>query len=136
MLINFTIANVHINNECAKRRSVCIALLLLIRDLCLNLGAVVLTGEFNKAFKRETPSGDGERRSSPMEAAFRHTNIPWPTGGVTPLWGLRGEPNGKKWPDCFVVLPESQSQWLILRHGSIDVVPAAIGLGATDQTWH
>ena len=106
----FTIANIHINSECAKRRSVCIALLLLIRELCL-------TGDFNKAVERETPSGDGERRTSPMEG---HANIPWPTFGVNPLWGPRGEPNG------FVVLPESQSQWLIWRHGSINVVPAAI----------
>ena len=56
-----------------------------------------------------------------------------------PHCGVRAaKPNGKKWPDCcgFVVLPESQSQWLILRRGSIDVVPAAIRLKATDQTWH
>ena len=67
----FTVANVHINNECAKRMSVCIARLLLIRDLCLKLRAVVLTGDFNKAVEREAPSGDGERRTSPLEAAFR-----------------------------------------------------------------
>ena len=132
-----TIANAHINNECAKRTSVCIALLFLVRDFCLKLGAVVLTGDFNKAVGRETPSGDGERRTSQMEAAFRHANIPWPSGGVTPLWDPGGEHNGKKWPDCcgFVVLPESQSQWLKPRHGSIDVVLVAIGLKATDQTW-
>ena len=60
------------NNECAKRRSVCIALLLLIRDLCLEPGGEVLTGDFNKAVERETPSGDfGERRISPLEAAFQ-----------------------------------------------------------------
>ena len=56
------------NNECAKRRSVCTALLLLIRDLCMKLGAVILTGDFNKAVERETPSGDGERRISPPSA--------------------------------------------------------------------
>ena len=39
-----TVAIIHINSECTKRRSVCIALLLLIRDVCLKLGAVVLTG--------------------------------------------------------------------------------------------
>ena len=33
----FTVANFHIHNECAKRRFVCIALLLLIRDLCSKL---------------------------------------------------------------------------------------------------
>ena len=73
-----------------------------------------------------------------MEAAFRHAKNPWPTFGMTPLWEPGGEPNGKKWPDCCgsVVLPESLSQWLLLRHGSINVVPAAIGLRATDQTWH
>ena len=91
----FTIVNIHINNERAERRSVCIALLLLVGDLCLKLGAVVLTGDFNKAVEMDTSSGDGERRTSPMEAAFRHTNIPWPTGGVTPLWGPGGEQRQK-----------------------------------------
>ena len=43
-----TVANVHINNKCAKRRSVCIAWLLLIRDLCLKLGAVLLTLRFQQ----------------------------------------------------------------------------------------
>ena len=47
--------DVHIDNECAKRRSVCIALLLLIRDLCLKRGAVVLTGAFSKGAEREPP---------------------------------------------------------------------------------
>ena len=56
--------------------------LLLIRDLCVKLGAVIFTGDFNKAVERETPSGDGERRSSPLEAAFRHTNVPWLTFGL------------------------------------------------------
>ena len=97
---------------------------------CLKLGAVVLTGEFNKAVEMETSSSDGERRTSPMEVAFRHTNVPWPAFGVTPLWGPSGEHHGHKWPDCcdFMVLPESQSQWLSLRHGSIDVNLA--------DTWH
>ena len=45
----FTVANIHVNNECAKRRSICIALLLLIRDLCLKLGAVILTVFFTMA---------------------------------------------------------------------------------------
>ena len=52
----FTIANIHINNVCAKRGSVCIAMLLLIRDLCTELSAVVLTGDINKAVERELPS--------------------------------------------------------------------------------
>ena len=108
-----TVANVHMNNECAKRRSVCIALLLLIRDLCLKLGAVVLTGDFSKAVEGETPSGDfGERRISQLEAACSDVNIPWPTSGVS---------------------PQSQSQWIIMRHGSINVVPSDVGLRATDK---
>ena len=103
----------------------------------MKLGAVILTGDFNKAVERETPSGDfGDGRISPLEAAFGHTNTPWPTFGVAPLWGPGGEPNGGNWPDCcgFMVLPESQVQWLVLRHGSINVVPADIGLRATDNT--
>ena len=57
----FTIANIVVNNEWAKRQSVCIALLLLIRDLCSERCAVVLSGEFNKAVERELPAGDGKR---------------------------------------------------------------------------
>ena len=93
----FLVANVHMNNECAKRRSVCIALLLFVRDLCLKLGAVILIGDFNKAVERDTPAGDfGERWISPLEAAFSHANIPWPTSGVTSLWVPGGEVHGHK----------------------------------------
>ena len=98
---SFTIANLHINNECVKRRSICIALLLHIRDLCMKLGAVILTGNFNKAVKRETLSGDsGDRRISPIEAAFSHANIPWPTSGVTPLWRLAASPTAAHCPNA------------------------------------
>ena len=85
----FTVANVDINNECAKRRSVCIALFLLIRDLCMKLGAVILAGDFNKVTERELASSGptDQRRTSPLEAAFSHASVPWPTSGVTPLWG-------------------------------------------------
>ena len=69
--------NVQINNECAKRRSVCLALLLLIRDFCSKLSAVVLTDDFNKAVERELPAGDpnGQRRLSAIGAAFNHASI-------------------------------------------------------------
>ena len=79
----------NVNNECARRRSVCSALLLLIRDSCLKLGAVVLSGDFSKAVERDTLSGDsGDRRISPLEAACccpcallthfrRHAVEPW-----------------------------------------------------------
>ena len=97
---------VHINNECAKRRSVCVALLFLVRELCLKLGSVVLTRDFNKGAERELAPG--------------------------------GEHHGNKWSECcgFVMLPETQNQWLVMRHGSFNVVPASIGLKPTDQMWH
>ena len=117
----------------------CIALLLLVNNLCLKVGAVVVTGDFNKVVECEALSGDcGDRRISPLEAAFTYACGPWPTSGVTPVWGPGGEPHGNQWPECcgFVMLPESQIQWLIMRHGSFDVKPAAIGLKPTDQTWH
>ena len=124
----------------SKRRSVCIALLLFIRDLCMKLGAVILTRDFNKGAEREAASSglSDQRRISPLEAAFSHANIPWPTSGVTPLWGPSGVRHNGTWPEScgFVVLPGSQPQWLILRHGSINVVLASIGLRTTDRTWH
>ena len=123
----FTVANIHINNDCAYRRSVCIALLLLVRDLCLKLGAVLLPG-----------CSDDERRISPLEAAFSFASVLWPSLGITPFWGPGGEPYGNKWSKCFgfVLFPESHNQCTIMRHGSYDVIPEAIGLKPTDQSWH
>ena len=60
----------------------------------MKLGAVVLTGDFNKAVEREAPSGDfGDRRISPLEAAFSHANVPRRPTAVGP----GGEPNSGKW---------------------------------------
>ena len=75
---NLTVASVHINNECAKRRSVCIPFLLLIRDLCMKLGVVILTGDFDKGAERELASSapTDQRRISPLDAAFSHANVP------------------------------------------------------------
>ena len=133
----FTVTNIHITNECAKRRSLCIVLLLLVRDLCLKLGAVVFTEDFNTGAERELPrrGADDQRRISPREAAFIFANVPWPTSGVTPLWGFGTEPHGNKWPECggFVLLHETQNQWLVMRHGSFNVVPASIGLKSMAQ---
>ena len=79
----FTVANIHINSECAKRRSVCVALLLLIRDVCLKLGAVVLTGDFNNGAECELSPrcSESQRRNSPLEAAFSSACALWPTLG-------------------------------------------------------
>ena len=68
---NFTVANVHINNECAKRRSVCIVLLLLIRDLCMQHSAVILTGDFTKGAERELASSAPHRPTSDLSARGR-----------------------------------------------------------------
>ena len=48
------------------------------------------------------------------------------------------EHHGDKWTECcgFVVLPGSQRDWLILKHGSFDIEPAELGFKTTDQTWH
>ena len=71
-----------------------IALLLLIRDLCLRLGAFVLSGDFYKGAERELLSGgcDSQRRISPLEAAVNSACVPWHALGVTPLWGRCDEP--------------------------------------------
>ena len=56
---------------------------------------MVLTGAFNKAVE--------------CEARSTYACVPWPTSGVTSLWGLGGESQGNKWPECcgFVMLLES-----------------------------
>ena len=48
-----------------------------------------------------------------------------------------GELHGE-WPECcgFVILPESQSQWVIMKHRSLNVKPADLGVKLSDQTWH
>ena len=101
----FTVANIHINEECARRRSICIARLLLIRDLCMKLGAVVLTGDFNKAIERETPSGDGERRTSlPKNRGILYpiTRVSWRLlfqcgSWVFPYWRLLSSSHWYSW---------------------------------------
>ena len=123
---HFTVANIHINSEGAKRWSVCIVLLLVTRDLCFKLGAVVLTGDFNRAVERVTVSGDsGDRRILTLEDAFSYACVPWPTSG--------GQQVARVLRSRRVL--ESQNQWLIIRHGSFDV-PSANGLKPTDQPWH
>ena len=135
----FTVCNIHVNSECTKRRSVCTAVLLVVCDMSLKFGAVVLSGDVNKAVEREALSGDsGDRRVSSLEAANSYACVPWPTSGLTPLWGPGGEPHGEVWPECcgLVLLPKSPIQWLIVRRGSFDVEPATVGPKPTDQTWH
>ena len=65
-----TVASIHINHQSAKRRSVRIPLLLLIRDFCMILGAVILNGDFNKVAEREPASSapTDQRRISPSSA--------------------------------------------------------------------
>ena len=136
----FTVVNIHINNECTKRSSVCTALLLLIRDLCMKLGAVILTGDFNRAGERKTLPGDfGERWISPLEAAFSHAEIPRPTFcGVTPLSGSRRRTQRWKHGLLVVVFSSFQTRKIIgLFYAlSINVVLAVNGLRATDAIWH
>ena len=131
---HFTVASIHIDKECAKRRSVCIAFLCLIRDLSSKLSAAIVTCDFDKIGDRKLPAGasDCQRRISPLQAAFNHANIPWPTSGATLPCSPYGEPRGGTWLDCcgFVVLPDLQSQRLRIRHGSINVVPASIWAAA------
>ena len=74
---------------------------MLIRDFCMQLGAVVLTGDCNKGAERKAHSGgSGDRRISPFEAAFSSAFVPWPASGVPPLWGPGSEPHGSVWPEC------------------------------------
>ena len=65
--------------QCAKRRSVCIALLLLVRDLFLKLGGGGgggLPATSTTAPSVKPPSGDsGDRRISPLEAAFSYACV-------------------------------------------------------------
>ena len=82
--------NVLINDECAKRRSICIALLLLIRDLCMKLGAVVLALVFNSAAERELPAGGSEGHISPI-CSIQPCQQSESTSGVTPLMGFGDE---------------------------------------------
>ena len=66
----FTVANVHLKNECAKRRSVCIDLLLLIRDLRMKLGAVILPGDFYKGAERELAASAPTNQTSGERSAM------------------------------------------------------------------
>ena len=63
---------------------------------------------------------ESQRRIIPLEAGFSSAHVPWPTLGVTPLCGPGAQPHGDKWPEScgFVILPSSQIDWLIMKHGT------------------
>ena len=69
---------------------------------------------------------------SPLEARLHPRQHPV----VTPLCDPAVSPamvRGLNVGGGVVILLESQSQWLLIRHGSINIVPASIGLKATDN---
>ena len=99
---------------------------------------VVLTGDFNNCALRKLPLGcsESQRRISLVEAASGSVRVLRRTLGVTPLWRPGAVLHGHQWPECcgFVVLPGSQNEWLIMKHGSFDIKPAEVGFRSTDQT--
>ena len=66
------------NNNCASKRDICINLLLAVRSLIVTVGLVA--GDFNGGASRK------DNARSPIEAAFGHTDIPWPDGAAS-TWG-------------------------------------------------
>ena len=110
MLVLHSGKRAHQQRVWQKRRSVCIALLLLVRDLCLKLGAVVLTRDFIKGAERELLSrgADDQRRISPLDAAFSFAAVPWATSGVTPLW--RPAARALAISGRSAMLPDTQNQ--------------------------
>ena len=69
---SFAIANFHINNKYSSRRSICVNMLLLVRNLCLQTGAVLLTGDINKGAQqgKNNQVFPLEGASSPCAVAF------------------------------------------------------------------
>ena len=136
----FTVANIHIKNAFAKK-AVCLNRTFaphpatFARSWALSSSPVTSTRVPNAKLSMVLATTSA---ISPLEAAFSFASVPWHTSGVTPLWGSGGESHGNRWPECcgFVLLPESQNQWFIMRRGSYNVIPAAIGQMPTDQTWH
>ena len=123
----FTVANVHINNECAERRSVCIPLRCSYVICASGLAQWCSLAISTKGAERDIPTwwhcaslpvcSEGQHRTSPLEAAFSSACVPLPTSGVPPLWRPGAELHGDMWPECcgFVVLLGSQREWLIMR---------------------
>ena len=66
------------NNNCASKRDICINLLLAVRSLIVKMGLVA--GDFNGRASRK----DNARYL--IEAAFGHTDIPWPDEAAS-IWG-------------------------------------------------
>ena len=105
----------------------------LLRGLCKRQGVVLLAGNFYKAAHL-----DQQCRSSRLETAFHHAPVPWPTGGITSIWGPGAEPDAAQWPDyCGCVrMPHTQNRWHIKRHGSFQLVHESIALSRADHNWH
>ena len=74
---HLSIKSVHVDNTCVRRGDICINLILMIRNLCLCEGVDIMNGDLNKGLERKAGG------LSPLEAAFTHANVPWPTLGVS-----------------------------------------------------
>ena len=102
--------------------------------ICLHRSPVsqARCADFNKGSEREllSSSADDQRCISPLEVAFNFAAVPWPLP-TSRHCGASPKSSTAMWPKCckFVKWPDTS-------HSPFDVVPASIGLQATDQTWH
>ena len=127
----FTIANIHINNVCAKHRSVCISLLLLIRDCSSVQSRLPATST--------RPSSGSSQLENPMDNAVSR-RLTWPSITSAP----RGRhsacrPCGAPVQSLTATSVLTVAALLCSRPAVpvVDHAPRAnIGLGPEDKTWH
>ena len=122
--------------KCAKRGSICIALLLLIRDLCLKLGAVKLTGDFNKKAEREARQTDLLTIAAPVSVKW-HSASPTSHGLLLALRRCGAQAVSS----MTVRGPNAVGSWSFPSHrvtgfSCVMVRLMFIGLRTTKQTWH
>ena len=112
----FMVADVHINNDCAKQR---------------RCGA---PWRFQQSCRRSSwwfrlpPHLVSPRPLSALPACFAAVQASYRCGA--------SEPHGSMWPECcgFVMLPESQTQWRIMGNGSFDVSTFVLDLKSSKRS--
>ena len=106
----FSILNVHVNNKCAARRSICFNLLLMTRNWCVHEGVTLLADDFNKDVQRGSWANPLPCRLLPAQHQCRGVRLATLSGP-----GTRSESNTVALSNCRTSIASDSSRGWIPR---------------------
>ena len=126
--------SLHINNHYPKKRGFAKNVLFAVRAVLCHEQVDMVAGDFYGAAWRKK-SGDNQQRDSTTEKAFANTSLPIPHGS-SPLWGPGNVP-GERADVCgFTEPPNTDNEWQVRGHGTLEINCDVLGTRPTDQSCH